>query len=105
MPRVSKEVKAITTQISKARLERLQNQNKKLKLELAEKAKALVSFDHHKREVLAANSTVKQQVLSVPVREGPKLGLTREQIEGLNLALIECLNDLAYSREEIKSAS
>src|SRR5438309_1873513 len=95
----SKEVKATTTKIAEARLTRLRHQNAKLGLEVRRLKGQVGDVEKHRREVLAANSTVKQQILAVPVRDGPALGLTREQIAGLTQALTECLNDLAYERE------
>lgn len=93
----SKEVKATTTKIAKERLRRLRHQNAKLALEVKKLKGQVGDVDKHRREVLSANSVVKQQVLAVPIRVGPQLGLTREQVEGIRQALVECLNDLAYS--------
>jgi chromosome segregation ATPase len=102
MPRVSSEVKAITTQITAARLERLQNQNHKLKLEIAEKAKALVPLEAHIANVRRANATVKQQILAIPHRLAARLvNMTdrRQILQCLTEELTKCLNDLAYERD------
>src|SRR5262249_28150280 len=90
---------AITLKTAEERLKRLKKQNEKLALELKKAKGDSVSFEKHKREVLGYNSLVKQQIIAVPVRDGPGLGLTREQIAGLTKALTEALNDLAYERE------
>src|SRR5262249_46502075 len=96
------EYRAITNKLASERLKRLKHQNTKLSLELRKLRGQVVDGEKMKREVLAANSVVKQQILAVPVRDGPALGLTREQIAGLTKALVDCLNDLAYCREEGK---
>jgi hypothetical protein len=100
VPTVSKEVKATTTQIASERLKRLRHQNSKLALELRKIRGQVGDLDKIRREVLAANSIVRQQILAVPVRDGPALGLTREQVTSLTAALVEALNDLAYEREK-----
>lgn len=96
---------AITTRTAEERLKRLKKQNEKLTLELKKTKGDSVSFEKHKREVLAANSTVKQQILAVPVRDGPTLGLTKEQILGLTESLKQALNDLAYERTDRDSTA
>jgi hypothetical protein len=100
VPTVSKEVKATTTQIASERLKRLRHQNAKLLLDIRKIKGQVGDLDKIRREVLAANAIVKQQVLAVPVREAPMLGLTREQTAALLQALTVCLNDLAFQREE-----
>ena len=93
------EYHAITTKLASARLKRLKTQNSKLDIELKRLRGQVGDVEKMKREVLVANQVVKQQVLSVAIRVAPALGLTPEQVAGFNAALTDCLNDLAYERE------
>lgn len=86
-------------QIRKQRLIRLKHQNSKLALEVRKLKAQVVDGEKMKREVLDCNSIVKLQVLSAPIRVGPQLGLTQEQIAGLSQAIVEACNDLAFERE------
>src|SRR2546426_10625275 len=81
--------------ISQARLTRLTRQNEKLEIEVQRLRGEVGPLEEFKQVVLRANSVVKLQILSVPIREGPRLGLSGEQITGLNQALADSLNDLA----------
>jgi|SRR5215813_1433901 len=81
------------------RLKKLRHQNSKLALEVRRLKAEVVDGEKMKREVLACNSVVKLQILSAPIRVGPALGLTSEQIEGLNQALVDACNDLAFNKE------
>src|SRR5690242_7471458 len=81
-------------QLRKHRITRVRRQNEKLAIELRKAKGELVPREGLVREVLACNATVKQQVLSVPIRIGPESGLTHEQVKALSRALVECLNDL-----------
>jgi hypothetical protein len=98
--RKGKDYTALTTRLASERLKRLRHQNSKLNLELRRIRGEVGDLDKIRREVLAANAVVKQQVLAVPVREAPILGLTREQTAALLQALTVCLNDLAFQGEE-----
>lgn len=100
-----KEFESISLRTAKARLTRVLRQNEKINLELKRLKGDSVSFEVHKREVLAANSTVKQQVLAVPHRLAAQLTAIddpREVSRVLTEALTECLNDLAYERDQEK---
>jgi len=96
---------AITLKTAEERLKRLKKQNEKLALELKKAKGDSVSFEKHKREVLAANAVVKQQLLAVPFRLATQLAAIddpREVSRVLTAALTECLNDLAYERDQEK---
>ena len=96
----TKQTEAATDRlISKERLKRLTHQNEKLKIEMQRLRGEVGPIEDFKHVVLRANSVVKLQILSVPIRVGPTLGLTREQIAGLNQALTDSLNDLAFNDE------
>src|ERR1043166_1229869 len=71
---------SLSVKTAEERLKRLKKQNEKLSLELKKAKSDLVPLDKPRREVLAANSVVKQQILAVPVRDGPALGLTPAQV-------------------------
>src|SRR5712691_9801062 len=63
--------------ISKERLKRLTHQNEKLNIEMQRLRGEVGPIEDFKHVVLRANSVVKLQILSVPIRVGPTLGLTR----------------------------
>jgi hypothetical protein len=86
-------------QLRKHRITRVRRQNEKLALELRKAKGELVPREGLVREVLACNAVVKQQILSAPIRVGPGLGLTGEQIKGLSQELVNICNDLAFDRE------
>src|SRR4030095_4355455 len=77
--RKGKDYTALTTRLASERLRRLKQQNSKLSIDLRKMRGEVGDLDKIRREVLAANAIVKQQVLAVPIREAPILGLTREQ--------------------------
>jgi hypothetical protein len=85
--------------ISQARLLRLTRQNEKLEIEEQRLKGEVGPIEDFMPMVLRANSLVKGQILSVPIRVGPGLGLTREQIESIKQELVGCCNDLAFERE------
>jgi predicted nuclease with TOPRIM domain len=105
-PRLRKKGKEFETKnslLQDERLKRLKLQNKKLDTELRKLRGQVGDIEKHRREVLAANSTVKQQVLAVPFRLSLQLAQTTDPAECARImgaALVECLNDLAYAREE-----
>lgn len=108
MPRVAKAVKAITTLTAEERHQRLVHQNMKLKLEIAEKTKRLVPLERIKFEVLQANHTVKQQLLALPFRLAAQLAALsdpRDIHQVLERAITQCLNDLAYERDDASTAA
>jgi hypothetical protein len=81
------------------RIVRVKRQNEKLRLDLKKTKGELVPLEKIKHEVLAANAVVKQQLLSLPFRLGSQLAGTsdpRECSKILEVALVQCLNDLAY---------
>lgn len=88
----------------KERVTKIRLQNKKLKVEVEKLVGQAGDLEKMRREVLAANATVKRQVLSIPAKEATRLGLSREQIEGLTQALTQALNDLAYERTNDRAA-
>ncbi len=95
---------ATTTKLAQERLKRLKHQNKKLVLEISEKTGRVVSADDLKREVLAANATVKQQLLAIPYRECDRLASETNPAEVariLTAVITEALNDLAYERGNV----
>ena len=85
--------------ISQARLTRLTRQNEKREIEVQRLRGEVGPIETFKQIVLKANAVVKLQVLAVPIRESPALGLTPEQIAALNRALTDSLNDLAFNDE------
>ncbi len=101
-PKKGKEYKSLTTRLASERLRRLKHQNSKLSLELKKLRGQVGDIDKFKREVLAANQVVKQQILAVGPRLAPQLASIsdpRELGRLLTEALVEALNDLAYERE------
>src|SRR5262245_37198904 len=94
----SKAEKVLSLQLSQERLKKLRAQNKKLALDLKAKAGGLVDLEDIKRKVIAANVSVKNQVLAVIERAN----LPRESKLALRQEMIRALNDLAY--EEMHNA-
>jgi hypothetical protein len=95
----SKAEKAVSIRLAEARLKRLEAQNQKLALEMRAKQGNLVELDVIKRQVLAANHTVKNQLLALPNRLAGDLSVTtdpRAIREMLRRSIIETLNELAY---------
>jgi len=88
-------------QIRQQRLVRLKHQNSKLAVEVKRLHAATVDAEEMKRHVLACNSIVKLQLLSLPQRVGLELGLTPEQVASLKQSVQECCNELAYERERL----
>lgn len=94
---------SIATKLAQERLTRLKQQNSKLRLDLKKTKGEVGDIEQLKRSVLAANHTVKQQLLALPSRLAPRLvGLSDkgEIIRLLTAALSEALNDLAYENEK-----
>lgn len=106
LPKDSKkgaEHQALTNKLATARLKRLNTQNSKLNIELRKLRGQVGDINAHRREVLAANSVVKQQVRALAFRLAPTLAATddpREVQRILLEAIDECMNDLAYERED-----
>lgn len=92
--KMGKARKALSVKLAEARLKRLNAQNKKLALDYKSKTGGLVSLEVIMREVLAANVSVKNQVLAVIERAN----LPRESKLALRQEMIRALNDLAYER-------
>jgi len=90
----SKTESVLSIQLSKERLRKLRMQNKKLALDYKAKAGGYVLLEDVKRQVLACNVSVKNQVFAVIERAD----LTREQKLALRREMIQALNDLAYER-------
>jgi hypothetical protein len=88
------ERRSLSVQIASARLQRLRTQNKNLDLDYRAKAGGYVLLEDIKRQVLAANVSVKNQVLAVIENSH----LTREDKIVLKRNMIQALNDLAYER-------
>ncbi len=83
------------------RIVRVRRQNEKLALDLKKTKGEMVPLAEIKREVLAANAVVKQQLLAIPFRLATTLATIsdpRELGRVLSEALVEALNDLAYER-------
>lgn len=97
------ENRALTNKLATARLKRLNTQNSKLSIELRKLKGQVGDIAQHRREVLQANSTVKQQVLAVPFRISLQVAKCSDPAECARImeaALVECLSDLAYERTE-----
>jgi len=93
--------KSISVKLAEARLRRLTAQNKQLQYEYRTKAGAYVLLEDIKREVLAANVSVKNQVFAVIERAD----LPRESKLALRREMAQALNDLAYERTRETSAA
>jgi hypothetical protein len=81
------------------RLTKYKHQNSKLAIEVTKLKGQVGDVETIKREVLAANATVKQQLLALPYRLNDTLASTNEPREVARLltqAIVEALNDLAY---------
>jgi hypothetical protein len=97
-----KEYSALTTKLAEQRLIRLKHQNSKLKIELRKLRGQVVPLEQLKREVLAANQVVKNQLLALPDRLAmPLIHLTdpRDIRRVLRDGIADALNDLAYETE------
>jgi hypothetical protein len=84
------------------RLAKYRHQNSKLAIEVKKLKGQVVSAEDLKQEVLAANTTVKTQMLALPFQNADKLAAEtdpREIQRMLYDAVVQCLNDLAYERE------
>ncbi len=100
MPRVSRKVKALTTQISEERLKRLRNQNSKLLIEVRKLKEELVPVDSLKSVVIKANLTVKANLLGIGPRNATRLAGMQDPGEISQLITFEiqaALNDLAFT--------
>lgn len=89
--------------IGEERLVRLRLQNEKLQNEVHRLKDEVAPVEQIKAEVLKANAVVKAQLLALPFRLGNQLASAtdpRECATILEKALIDCLNDLAYEREQ-----
>src|SRR5262245_57056429 len=79
---------SLTKQLAKARLSRIRKQNRKLDLELKSRQGGLVDFAEIRKEVLQANTSVKQQIFAVIERANlpfeSKLTLKKEMTRALN---------------------
>lgn len=93
----SKAEKAVSLRLSEERLRWQRIKNEKAEMELKAKQGSMVYLDDIKREVLAANNIVKQQVLAVIERANlprdVRLALRREMITVLKELAYECLRD------------
>jgi len=101
-PQKDRTARGTAARIGAARLVRLGLQNEKLQNEVRKLKGQVGDIDKFKREVLAANAVVKQQILAVPFRLMEILaGISesREIARVLHETLVEALNDLAYERE------
>jgi hypothetical protein len=95
--------KALTTKLAEQRLIRLRQQNAKLKLELRKLRGQVAPVDEIKRQVLAANHVVKNQLLALPDRLAmPLIHLSdpRDIRRVLRDGIVDALNDLAYEKSQ-----
>jgi hypothetical protein len=95
--------KALTTKLAEQRLIRLRQQNAKLKLELRKLRGQVAPLEDIKRQVLAANQVVKNQLLALPDRLAmPLIYLTdpRDIRRVLREGIVDALNDLAYEKAQ-----
>jgi hypothetical protein len=91
----SKAEKTLGLRLAAERLKRLRRQNERLRIELKREKGDLVSFEAIKRQVLAANTSVKNQIFAVIERADY---LPREHRLQLKREMIQALTDLAYER-------
>lgn len=96
----STEEKALYIQKAEQSLKWQQLKNEKAEKELQAKLGSLVELEVIKCQVLAANHTVKQQVLAVIARAN----LPHESRVRLKHQMIEALNELAYEHRDHSSA-
>jgi hypothetical protein len=94
---------AADTRLTMMRALRLQKQNEKLSLELAQIKGELQPVAELRRDVIAANGAVKAKLLSLPARLAPALAATATAGEAhslLHQAIYEALLDLSNPGEE-----
>jgi hypothetical protein len=97
----SKAEKAVPVQLSEARLEWQRLKNERAEKEMQLRLGELVELEVIKKQVLAANHTVKQQVLAVIERAN----LPHEKRVRLKHEMIQALNELAYEQRNASARS
>jgi hypothetical protein len=85
--------------IRRARLAKYKLGNQKLTVEVQKLQAQVGNIEAFKQEVIAANSTVKSQFLSIPYRMNERLARETNPAEVARILaqeIITCCNDLAY---------
>lgn len=91
--------KSTLEQIREQRLKKLKHTNEKLTIEIKRLKGGLVLVDDLKREVIQANTIVKNRLLGIPAKLAPRLaGMTEphEIQQTLRYEIETALNELAY---------